>query len=354
MADHGRINEEPVDNMLTMQCRYCRGIGHSLRDCPKPRDYPRVDYSKIQCHKCGMRGHSATHCQTSVTSVKADCGRIKAEPIEETQVKMESAPLKIPDIPIKQEDETMDKTKSARPSQAVQASTRPAPSRNLVASSTSAPNRSMAPSHSGTVIKTDGRIPRHAPFHDAHPQHVRHDRSRSPPRQPQFHARGNRYPVLNQAYLESPYSAEYRAHALRQLTGPVQPNEQFGPIPGRPYHPLPYRAPPSRILPNWAPYPGPHCNQAMTDGPATISFQGGNNPTTYTNMPPPPMSRPIGPPIGPPQAPAVHFGLPPPPSFRMISVSEVEYRYLRSAFENQHRILYPSAPYCYPSFPGPY
>lgn len=54
MADHGRINEEPVDNMLTMQCRYCRGIGHSLRDCPKPRDYPRVDYSKIQCHKCGM------------------------------------------------------------------------------------------------------------------------------------------------------------------------------------------------------------------------------------------------------------------------------------------------------------
>lgn len=81
-----------------------------------------------------LGGHSATHCQTSVTSVKADCGRIKAEPIEETQVKMESAPLKIPDIPMKQEDETMDKTKSARPSQAVQASTRPAPSRNLVAS----------------------------------------------------------------------------------------------------------------------------------------------------------------------------------------------------------------------------
>ncbi|RDI83504.1 hypothetical protein Vi05172_g6729 [Venturia inaequalis] len=266
MADHGRINEEPVDNMLTMQCRYCRGIGHSLRDCPKPRDYPRVDYSKIQCHKCG--GHSATHCQTSVTSVKADCGRIKAEPIEETQVKMESAPLKIPDIPIKQEDETMDKTKSARPSQAVQASTRPAPSRNLVAS--------------------------------------------------------------------------------------FQPNEQFGPVPGRPYHPLPYRAPPSRILPNWAPYPGPYCNQAMTVGPATISFQGGNNPTTYTNMLHPPMSRPIAPPIGPPQAPAVHSGLPPPPSFRMISVSEVEYRYLRSAFENQHRILYPSAPYAYPYFPGPY
>lgn len=34
--------------MANMQCRNCDEMGHSSRECPKPRDY-----SKVQCRNCG-------------------------------------------------------------------------------------------------------------------------------------------------------------------------------------------------------------------------------------------------------------------------------------------------------------
>lgn len=61
-----------------------------------------------------------------------DSGIIKAEPVEDTQVKMEAFPSRIPDTSIKEEDVKI-QVMSARPPQEHQASTHPMPSRDLVA-----------------------------------------------------------------------------------------------------------------------------------------------------------------------------------------------------------------------------
>jgi cellular nucleic acid-binding protein len=52
-----------------MKCRNCDEFGHGSRECPKPRDY-----SRVQCRNCGEMGHTIARCKQEVIT--------KAEPVE--------------------------------------------------------------------------------------------------------------------------------------------------------------------------------------------------------------------------------------------------------------------------------
>ncbi|PSN66596.1 hypothetical protein BS50DRAFT_634102 [Corynespora cassiicola Philippines] len=57
-------------NERVMKCRNCDGIGHMSKECPKPRDY-----SRIQCNNCKKYGHTIKRCdQPIVESVDGGGG----------------------------------------------------------------------------------------------------------------------------------------------------------------------------------------------------------------------------------------------------------------------------------------
>lgn len=192
------------------------------------------------------------------------------------------------------------------------------------------------------TAKTDGRNARRAPFSVTHSPRVRHDRSRSPQRESRFSDRVDRNRGSDSAYFDSPYwTTDSRPYDSRAQAAAYQPSEQFRPVPP-PYHPSTYRAPPSDRLPNFGPFGEQGYNQVISSGAGTNPNRPGNGLNLYMNRP-----------IQPQQPPAMHFGPSPSRSFRMISVADDEYHYLRSTVEIQHRRLYPSEPYLHPSFPFP-
>ncbi|TID18515.1 hypothetical protein E2P81_ATG06430 [Venturia nashicola] len=451
MADRGKIKAEFVDKLSIIRCDYCRGIGHHLRDCPKPRDYPRVDYSKIECHSCG--GHVAADCQTPVISAKVDRPRIREEHIEENRVKGESSPMIFPSKSIKLEALEMDYAIPADTSQEDRASTRPIPSRDLVAArngcieicipipkgwpeerlpqdeewkqvclrcgelkttadnnhhashhyacshspcfvcrdqfdkghrhkpcgwnlhiasiwqrwnssndnrkhqrerdygdprrgpphqfitpQSATQNQALTPPKIDNAPQTGERNARRAPFCDTQSRHLRHSRSKSPPREAQYNSRGERH----QGSLTA--NSGPALHVQRPQRDRIRQIDQFKSDPD-PQHPYQHPTPVFGQIPFTGGGPGAF---GLTWNSGANLRGPGSESTPNMNIAPHPMSRPIDyPPY-----PTMQFAPPPPPRFGMIS--EDEYHYLRGTVESLHRMVCPSQLYRHPSFPYPH